>query len=91
MFMGNHGAGMQFQSTLPAGGATIGVRMARWVAKFQSTLPAGGATEQVSHHLQIWLISIHAPRRGSDLREYYWNSREDDFNPRSPQGERLWR
>ena len=22
MFMGNHGAGMQFQSTLPAGGAT---------------------------------------------------------------------
>ena len=23
MFMGNHGAGMQFQSTLPAGGATV--------------------------------------------------------------------
>ena len=36
--------------------------------RFQSTLPAGGATDANTHNDQKMLISIHAPRRGSDLR-----------------------
>ena len=34
---------------------------------FQSTLPARGATEREGRILQHFLISIHAPRTGSDL------------------------
>ena len=33
-------------------------------------------------------ISIHAPRRGSDLPDHPSAPRSGDFNPRSPQGER---
>ena len=36
-------------------------------AKFQSTLPARGATERQGGILQYFLISIHAPRTGSDI------------------------
>ena len=34
-------------------------------------------------------ISIHAPRRGSDELTYGQMLEQSDFNPRSPQGERL--
>ena len=34
-------------------------------------------------------ISIHAPRRGSDRAQILYLYRASDFNPRSPQGERL--
>ena len=34
--------------------------------KFQSTLPARGATKRKGRVLQYFLISIHAPRTGSD-------------------------
>ncbi len=37
-----------------------------WDAVFQSTLPAGGATPYPVHWQQPDLVSIHAPRRGSD-------------------------
>ena len=33
-------------------------------------------------------ISIHAPRRGSDIRLSEIKKGSDNFNPRSPQGER---
>ena len=102
----------RFQSTLPAGGATIGDKKFREYfaisihaprggsddhpvavgfvkAVFQSTLPAGGATKEKSraacagknfnprsprgerlkgtaHEVDLWCISIHAPRGGSD-------------------------
>ena len=56
-----------FQSTLPARGAT----RCRWLTaslrRFQSTLPARGATRCNSgKHGESGLISIHAPRTGSD-------------------------
>ena len=35
------------------------------------------------------MISIHAPRRGSDLPMFPDQTVGNDFNPRSPQGERL--
>ena len=56
---------------------------------FQSTLPAGGATgvREVSGDSDF--ISIHAPRRGSDFGFLRVVNMAINFNPRSPQGERL--
>ena len=60
----------------------------RW-SIFQSTLPVWGATIIVSPFQGERIISIHAPRVGSDPEErfcpWYWFY----FNPRSPGGERL--
>ena len=36
-------------------------------AVFQSTLPARGATFDLTFTVKAWVISIHAPRTGSDL------------------------
>ena len=35
------------------------------------------------------VISIHAPHAGSDLCSYWFRRPSQDFNPRSPCGERL--
>ncbi len=55
---------------------------------FQSTLPAWGATRDVLQGIDGELVSIHAPRVGSDPpgrpRPQCWHR----FNPRSPRGER---
>ena len=61
-------SGVQFQSTLPARGATewldVGFNVSR---PFQSTLPARGATATGTvYQPGYFLISIHAPRTGSD-------------------------
>ena len=57
---------VQFQSTLPARGATVSLHPSGKPHLFQSTLPARGAT--TAHLLEIrpFGISIHAPRTGSD-------------------------
>ena len=84
------GRSSSFQSTLPARGATSrAARASDCVRPFQSTLPARGATHGGMARRAGSLISIHAPRTGSDpcsspsfLQAHY-------FNPRSPHGERL--
>ena len=55
---------------------------------FQSTLPARGATRAAQHQQKCNLISIHAPRTGSDPRAAKGAGRPANFNPRSPHGER---
>ena len=60
-----------------------------YLSQFQSTLPAGGATRSVCLNCGSYFISIHAPRRGSDSRIIRCTRLHSDFNPRSPQGERL--
>ena len=55
---------------------------------FQSTLPVGGATGEPALPIVIVLISIHAPRGGSDGRVSIYCNTLSDFNPRSPWGER---
>ena len=55
-----------FQSTLPARGATRRVMSVPASTRFQSTLPARGATDCPCHRVAAVLISIHAPRTGSD-------------------------
>ena len=55
---------------------------------FQSTLPVWGATVK-KHVLYRWqVISIHAPRVGSDSEKGWKWVLYEDFNPRSPCGER---
>ena len=56
----------QFQSTLPAWGATPCIARDRRLCRFQSTLPAWGATEPMPADDCALVISIHAPRVGSD-------------------------
>ena len=59
---------LKFQSTLPVRGATQDRQQHRGAASFQSTLPVRGATSSVSLLKLLDLISIHAPREGSDRR-----------------------
>ena len=56
---------------------------------FQSTLPAWGATLTGLPLLAPSIISIHAPRVGSDVDWLAIAGTLDYFNPRSPRGERL--
>ena len=56
----------QFQSTLPARGATLFPLPSQLHERFQSTLPARGATWGVRGEPEWCAISIHAPRTGSD-------------------------
>ena len=57
-----------FQSTPPAWGATANVSTRDGKERFQSTLPAWGATTEVRENWPVKIISIHAPRMGSDFR-----------------------
>ena len=56
----------EFQSTLPAWGATMAQEAAEREMVFQSTLPAWGATRAACWSADSCSISIHAPRVGSD-------------------------
>ncbi len=60
----------RFQSTLPARGATVGWIHLTLTVKFQSTLPARGATHAGALDMDKIIISIHAPREGSDHNYY---------------------
>ena len=57
--------------------------------EFQSTLPMRGATYCLLTTGGAPIISIHAPHAGSDLTEGHGPLVADNFNPRSPCGERL--
>ena len=55
---------------------------------FQSTLPARGATVPRHRRCDERVISIHAPRTGSDTSGSREPAGRKHFNPRSPHGER---
>ena len=79
-----------FQSTLPLRGATPAVGTNAplfWI--FQSTLPLRGATPPGCAGIRKGRISIHAPLAGSDNTGSTAQLQQEDFNPRSPCGERL--
>ena len=79
-----------FQSTLPGWGATRHVPQLNLInVQFQSTLPGWGATKTCVFSQSKICISIHAPRMGSDLPLLAWRPPSPNFNPRSPDGERL--
>ena len=78
----------RFQSTLPARGATRAIQSGLSAKRFQSTLPARGATKTIRIDFLRKVISIHAPREGSDVFLNLFSCTYIDFNPRSPRGER---
>ena len=78
----------EFQSTLPARGATRYPSFIWLVHQFQSTLPARGATRYNFADFGKRRISIHAPRTGSDAPTSVISGEHRNFNPRSPHGER---
>jgi len=56
--------------------------------EFQSTLPARGATTAYLWATRDIVVSIHAPRAGSDGLCQFLSRDLFSFNPRSPRGER---
>ena len=56
--------------------------------RFQSALPARGATVELTSARAVNLVSIRAPRAGSDARAARTRRASRCFNPRSPRGER---
>ena len=78
-----------FQSTCPARGTTISRRtFGSGQHKFQSTCPARGTTQYSPVLPGLYLISIHVPREGHDVRPAFDSRLMTHFNPRAPRGAR---
>ena len=74
-----------FLSTLPVRGATLIIRRTYpELLQFLSTLPVRGATRDADSIRERHLISIHAPREGSDLARAARYMITIHFYPRSP-------
>ena len=75
----------EFQSTLPARGATIqsDARLFQHLI-FQSTLPARGATAEYLSTIAHRSISIHAPRTGSDAQQFLGKYITDEISIHAP-------
>ena len=73
-----------FQSTLPAWGATLLRIVATTITAFQSTLPAWGATHIEPPQSASNIISIHAPRMGSDVDASTIQQNQDEFQSTLP-------
>ena len=56
--------------------------------RFQSTLPARGATAKESSSNLYKVFQSTLPARGATLRAFAADTQPDNFNPRSPHGER---
>ena len=77
-----------FQSTLPAGEATLLEEgESPYDHGFQSTLPAGEATDDAAAQAVRQDISIHASRGGSDLQQGPLLKRNLPFQSTLPAGE----
>ena len=80
---------LAFQSTLPARGATAKRSFALCAAAYFNPRSPHGERHGRKLVIQARLIiSIHAPRTGSDPQQSASHRPQCDFNPRSPHGER---
>ena len=80
---------IHFNPCSPCGERRLSSRSSVKSILFQSMLPVRGATHRPTVSCHSWIISIHAPRAGSDVaRNRSRAGRMDDFNPCSPCGER---
>ena len=77
-----------FNPRSPRGERLRRFRWRRHRRLFQSTLPARGATALGLGWQALHLVSIHAPREGSDTADSWSAATRTGFNPRSPRGER---
>ena len=80
----------RFQSTLPMRGATRRLRARPRSPDAISIHAPRAGSDPVLGDLarEAETISIHAPRAGSDLFRHYSAQQYENFNPRSPCGER---
>ena len=87
---GRRRRGSNFNPRSPCGERPT-VVLPRFCVVISIHAPRAGSDElvlQVALHITI---SIHAPRAGSDVASPEFRSLKDDFNPRSPCGERPFR
>ena len=77
-----------FQSTLPMRGATAVNRCPQLMVFISIHAPHAGSDTIDPDTPFTAEISIHAPHAGSDLHGHFPDHVDDDFNPRSPCGER---
>ena len=78
-----------FQSTLPAGEATLTRRLFLSLWKyFNPRFPRGKRHQTIDSFADACKISIHASRGGSDLPCFRRRVILTDFNPRFPRGKR---
>ena len=86
----SHGTSRKYFNPRPPQGERPNVWNCRCtIAAFQSTPPARGATADILRATTKFSISIHAPRKGSDLNKFVCGTPQlFYFNPRPPQGER---
>ena len=77
-----------FNPRSPHGERPVFASISRQCSRFQSTLPARGATAVPGDVQRAGGISIHAPRTGSDDSAGACPRAAQNFNPRSPHGER---
>ena len=77
-------APVQFQSTLPGWGATGTRYNTAYSLLFQSTLPGWGATHCGIRGCRPVVISIHAPRMGSDLKNIYETGELQEISIHAP-------
>ena len=79
----------KFQSTLPAGEATLVICQLRSIPEnFNPRFPRGKRREDFGMKPSDFHISIHASRGGSDRSIYTAPCRDSHFNPRFPRGKR---
>ena len=79
---------VEFQSTLPARGATITARALALALSISIHAPRTGSDIRGQTATVSPYISIHAPRTGSDPAQFRAGCPALHFNPRSPHGER---
>ena len=80
---------LEFQSTLPARGATTKEIEKKLLKTISIHAPRTGSDGNALQFLNLLFeISIHAPRTGSDVSESPSPNGREYFNPRSPHGER---
>ncbi len=82
------GGYVNFNPRSPRGERPVTSRWSSQTQRFQSTLPSRGATYRPIKTPEHWYISIHAPLAGSDFHAALPRGRAENFNPRSPRGER---
>ena len=80
----------RFQSTLPARGATRRFGSCRRRYRISIHAPRTGSDQEATQTVTEAAISIHAPRTGSDNAGTQEAIRQQNFNPRSPHGERRY-
>ena len=78
-----------FQSTLPLRGATRAFSLPHDQVIFQSTLPLRGATLSEAQLSRLYKFQSTLPLRGATAITRHLLRSRQNFNPRSPYGERL--